>query len=274
MKLSKPHIAEYMALKACQIGILIALFANPVFAQRNKENIQPSLDWASGIVIDGKLDEWEDSLTYEHTLQKFRYHIKNDDENIYIAMRVTDKDRQMQIFAQGLAFMVNTDGKKRDGPTVYFPVADRLAFRSIMSADNDDRPDDMRKGALAAIRAIYVMRFDDILDGQISLENTYGINARATLDTADALCVEMVVPMDRLGISLNDANGKLAFNVKINGVMVRGSGSSPAIMRRGYGYPYGYGYGYGYPYSYYGPQTPSKPREEPGVWVTSPLAKE
>jgi len=247
--------------------------AGPVAAQRNKETTQQSLDWASGIVVDGKLDEWGDSLAYEHAAQKFRYHIKNDDHNLYVAMRVVDKDRQMQIFAQGLAFQVNTSGKKREGPTVYFPVADRLAFRSIMSADNDDRPDDMRKGALAAIRAIYVMRFPDVLDGQISLENTYGIHAQAALDTADALTVEMEVPLNRLGISFDQADDELAFNVKINGVMVRGSGTSPAVMRRGYGYPYGYGYGYGYPYSY-GPQMPSKPREEPGVWVVAPLAKE
>lgn len=250
--------------------ILMLVVANPVFAQRDKGSIQQSLDWATGIVVDGQLDDWGDSLQYTHATQQFDYQIKNDAENVYVAMRIEDKDRQMQIFAQGLAFMVNTDGKKRDGATVYFPVADRLAFRSIMSADNDDRPEDMRKGALAAIRAIYVMRFDDVLDGQISLENTYGIHAQAALDTADALCVEMVVPLTRLGIAVDD-DKELAFNVKINGVMIPGSGTSPRTMRRGYGYPYGYGYGYGYPY--YGTQAPSRPREEPGVWVRAPLVK-
>jgi hypothetical protein len=271
MRVSKSHItAERMALNACTVLMLVFVVANPVFAQRNKGNVQESLDWAEGIVIDGRLDEWGDSLVYEHARQQFNYHIKNNGENVYIAMRVSDKDRQMQIFAQGLAFTVNTSGKKREGPTVYFPVADRLAFRSIMSADNDDRPDDMRKGALAAIRAIHVMRFDDILDGQISLENTYGIHAQAALDTTDALCVEIMVPLERLGIAADD-QGELAFNMKINGVMVPGSGSSPSMMRRGYG---GYGgYGYGYPYGY-GQQAPAKPREEPGVWVRAPLAKE
>ncbi len=273
MIMSKSSITPQMVLRAFNIGILMVALAHLAFAQRNKGNVQQSLDWADGITVDGKLDEWGDSLRYEHATQKFNYHIKNDNENLYVAMRVVDKDRQMQIFAQGLAFMINTNGKKREGPTVYFPVADRLAFRSIMSADNDDRPDDMRKGALAAIRAIYVMRFDDVLDGQISLENTYGIHAQATLDTTDALCVEMAVPLERLGISGGDANESLAFNVKINGVMVPGSGTSPSRMRTGYGSPYGYGYGYGYPYSY-GQPMPSKPREEPGVWVVAPLARE
>ncbi|WP_257666627.1 hypothetical protein [Parapedobacter tibetensis] len=269
MLVSKSHILLVtMALKALTIIVLMFAVTNPVSAQRNKGNVQQSLDRATDIVIDGKLDDWGDTLIYEYTTQNLRYHIKNDDDNLYVAVRVNDKDRQMQIFAQGLAFMVNTRGKKREGPTVYFPVADRLALRSIMSADNDDRPDDMRKGALKAIRAIYVMRFDDVLDGQISLENTYGIDAQATLDTTDAMCVEMVVPLERLGVSISDQD-ELAFNVKINGVMVPGSGSSASTMRRGYPY----GYGYGYPYGY-GQQTPSKPREESGVWVKAPLARE
>lgn len=267
--MSKSHIiAIQMTLIICTI--LMLTVANPTFAQRNRDNTQQSLDWATGVIVDGQLDDWGDSLQYTHATQQFDYQIKNDAENVYVAMRVRDKDRQMQIFAQGLAFMVNTKGKRRDGPTVYFPVADRLAFRTIMSADNDDRPDDMRKGALEAIRAIHVMRFDDVLDGQISLENTYGIHAQATLDSSDALCVEMVVPLTRLGVSI-DTGDELAFNVKINGVMVPGSGSSARTMRRGYGYPYGYGYGY--PYGY-GRETPSRPREEPGVWVRATLAKE
>jgi len=270
MAVSKSHITTVqMVWKACTVCMFLFAAVNPLVAQRNKGNIQQSLEWAASIVVDGKLDDWGDSLRYDHATQQFHYEIRNDAAHAYVAMRVRDKDRQMQIFAQGLAFMVNTKGKRRDGPTVYFPVADRLAFRSIMSADNDDRPDDMRKGALAAIRAIYVMRFNDVLDGQISLENTYGIHAQATLDTTDALCVEMVVPLERLGIS-SDYVGELAFNVKINGVMIPGSGSSPSVMRRGYGYPYGYGYGY--PYGY-GQQMPAKPREEPGVWVVAPLAK-
>lgn len=267
MAASKPHVTKnWMSWKVYLASLfMVGASIGAASAQRNKGNAQQVLDWAKGVIVDGSLAEWGDSLRYEHALQQFHYEIRNDRENVYVAMRVVDKDRQMQIFAQGLAFMLNTAGKRREGPTVYFPVADRLAFRSIMSADNDDRPDDMRKGALQAIRAIYVMRFEDVLDGQISLDNHYGIQARAMLDTADALCVEMAVPLKRLGVAV-DHNEKLAFNIKINGVMVKGSGTSPTVMRTGY--PYGY---YGYPYAY-GQPAPARPREEPGVWVLAPLA--
>ncbi len=265
---SKTHVEiRTMALHVRNILILFFVATSLAFAQRNKSNSQQSLDWATGVVIDGGLEDWGDTLLYFHADQSLQYQIKNDLENLYVAMRVLETDRQMQVFSQGLSFMFNADGKRREGPRIIFPIADRLAFRSIMSADNDNRPDDMRKGALAAIRAIYVLGFEDVLDGQISLENTYGFRAAAALDTTSALCVEIAIPLDRLGIAANKG-GKVACNVKINGIIMPTSGGRGNTMRGGY--PYG---GYGYPYGY-GQQMPAKPREEPGVWIVAPLAEE
>lgn len=264
---SKTHnTAETMSLKACTLLIFMVALTGSVLAQRNKGSVQQTLDWASGIRVDGVLDDWGDTLLYEHAAQKLQYQIKNDNEHIYVAMRIVDMERQLQVLGQGCSFMINTAGKKREGPAVIYPVADRLAFRAIMSADNDNRPEDMREGALKAIRAIYIMRFEDVLDGQISLDNNYGIYASAAIDSSDALCFEAVIPFDRLGILADDAH-ELAFNVKINGVIIPTSGGAGNYMRRGY--PYGYGSPYGY-----GQNMPARPREEPGVWVVAPLAKE
>lgn len=246
-------------------GCLLVL-STTIHAQRNAHK-NTDLTWAESIVIDGDLGDWADTLLNEYTAQDLQYQIKNDDTHVYVAMRVRDKDRQMQVLSQGFSFMVNTNGRKRPGPTVVYPIADRLSFRSIMSADNEDRPEDMREGGLQAIRAIYVLRFDDILDGQISLENQYGIQAEAMIDSADALCFEAKVPLRRLGIPVDHAH-ILAFNIKINGMIApRGSNSNMQNMRRRGGY-YGYPYGYGG----YGQGTPARPREEPGTWLTSTLA--
>ncbi len=265
---SKTHVTTgTMYLRGCIILILVFAMAGFASAQRNKGNVQRSLDWATGIVVDGKLDDWGDTLLYDHAAQHLQYHIKNDEAYLYVAMRITDTDRQMQALAQGCSFMVNTNGKKREGPAVIYPIADRLAFRTIMSADNDNRPEDMRQGALEAIRSIYVMRFEDILDGQISLDNNYGIKANATIDSTDALCFEAAVPFDRLGIRAEEVKN-LAFNVRINGIIMPTSSGMGNTMRRGYPY------GYGYPYGGYGQPMPARPREEPGVWVVAPLAKE
>lgn len=244
------------------------IVAASAYAQRNASK-QPGLSWGDGIVVDGNLEDWGDSLTNQYASQDLQYQLKNDGTHVYVAMRVVDRDRQMQVLSQGFSFMVNTNGKRRPGPTVVYPIADRLSFRAIMSADNDDRPEDMRQGGLQAIRAIYVLRFDDILEGQISLDNEYGIQAEAMIDSTDALCFEAKVPLRRLGIQ-SGFDKELAFNVKINGMIApRGNIDNRTIRQRGgyYGSPYGYGYGYGS-----GMPTRSRPREEPGTWLISVLA--
>lgn len=269
---SKTHITAKMIKLTGRLILLIVIGGiSTSYAQRNKGNTQETLSWAEGVVVDGRLDDWGDTLLYEHSSQGLQYQIKNDGDRIIVAMRIPDHEQQVQALSQGLSFTVNTQGKKREGPTVVFPIADRIAFRSIMSADNENRPEDMRHGGLQAIRAIYVLRFDDLLDGQISLENTYGVEARATIDTTDALCAEIAVPFDQLGVTVRRTS-KLAFNVKINGLIMpnnRGVNNGMSGRYPSYRNPYGYGYPYGY-----GQQRPSKPREEPGVWIVSPLAKE
>lgn len=270
---SKTHITvKTMNLTGRILLLLLVSWASASYAQRGKDSKQHALTWASDIVIDGRLDDWGDTLLYEHRSQGLQYQIKNDGSRLIVAFRVPDQEQQVQALSQGFSFMVNTRGRKKEGPTVVYPIADRIAFRSVMSADNDDRPENMREGALQAIRSIYVLRFDDLLDGQISLTNTYGIAAQARIDTADALCAEIAVPLDQLGISA-ETEGEMAFNVKINGLIMpsnnRGVYNGVRGRYPGYGYPYGSGYPYGY-----GQQTPSKPREEPGVWIVSPLAKE
>lgn len=247
------------------MGAFVALSTGS-HAQRNAPS-EVGLWWADALVVDGDLADWGDTLLNEYANQGLQYQIKNDDTHVYVAMRVTDHDLQMQALSQGFSFMVNTRGRKRPGPTVVYPIADRLTFRSIMSADNEDRPEDMREGGLQAIRSIYVLRFEDILEGQISLENQYGIQAKAIIDSADALCLEAKVPLQRLGISPDDKQS-FAFNVKINGtITTRGHTTNRPMRNRG-GYYGGYPYGYGG----YGQQAPSRTREEPGAWLISPLA--
>lgn len=251
-----------MKILICYFGLLIVIVpGGPLFAQRGSGS-QQLVSWAEHITVDGHLEDWGDTLLYEYTNQNLQYEIKNDDANLYVAMRVRDKDRQLQVLSQGFSFMVNVKGRKREGPTLVYPIADRLSFRSIMSADNENRPEDMRIGALQAIRAIYVLRFDDILDGQISLENQYGIQAGAVIDSTDALCFEAVIPLERLGLSYTGTQ-PLAFNVKVNGMIM--PAADPNTMRRST--PYGYGYPYGY-----GQNTQARPREEAGKWIVSPLA--
>lgn len=236
-----------------------------VSGQQRKSVAPTMIDFKSGIQIDGSLSDWGDSLRYYYDKQDLQFEIANDERQVYVAMRVKDASWQMQALHQGFNLAINRDGKKKDGASITFPVPDRESLRALASMDADERPTDIRQGVLNAVRAVFVRRMVDVLDGPISLENNYGIKAAVSVDSLDAVCYEAVVPFDRLGLEPS-SNKEVAFNVKINGIIMRTVGGGQPVGRYGYG-------GYGYPYgNYNGRPTRKEAQQEPGVWFVLPLA--
>lgn len=247
------------------ICVCMLLGYTAVYGQ--KKSVTPSqLDFKANIQIDGDLAEWGDSLRYYYDKQSLQYEIANDDKQIYVAMRVKEGNWQMQALHQGFNLLVNKDGKKKDGASITFPVPDRESLRSLASGDKDEKPADMREGILNAVRAIFVGGMVDVVDGPVSLENSYGFKAAVKIDSLDAVCYEAVIPFQHVGLA-SSSNKEVAFNVKINGVIMRSVGGGRPMGRYGYG-------GYGDPYGYYGSQpTRKEAQKEPGTWIILPLAK-
>lgn len=228
-----------------------------VFGQRKM--VSDQLLWAESISVDGDLSDWGTKLKNENTAQKMSFEIRNDDQYLFVAVRIVEQQRQVQAITQGISFMLNPEGKRKDGPGIVFPAVDRISFRAMMSSENDDRPKDLRIGALQSVRGIQVFRIGDLLDGLISLDNQYGVQASANIDADDALCVEMRLPLSLIASQNIIDKEQIAYNIKIGG---RGMGSSPQAQRPisrtdagaypGYGSRGGFG--------------PSAPREDAGIW--------
>lgn len=251
---------------------MITLLTGSLVAFGQRKPAGEQLAPAKNLHIDGDLTDWGAELKNEYAAQKLNYEIRNDDQYFFVAVRILDQQRQMQAITQGISFMLNTEGKKKNGPAIVYPVVDRIAFRSTMSAENDNRPEDMRQGALQSVRGIQVMLLGNLPDGLISLDNQYGVRARASIDQDDALCIEMRLPIGLVGSRSALEQARLAYNLKINGRsalvprqgqipqagrMGQGSGSYPGAGSRG-----GYGGGFGN----------AAPREETGVWGMIRLA--
>jgi len=233
-------------------------------AQKLKSSIPNELRYKRNISVDGELSDWDDTLHYQYEKQRLQYEIANDDAHIYVAMRVVDIDAQMQALHQGFSIGINKEGKKKEAASLSFPVPDRESLRSLMAKDNDQRPADMRLGLLKAVRAFYVYGLVDVVDGPISLDNDYGIRAVVAIDSTDALCYEAVIPLSHLGIDPETVEN-VAFNVKINGTMLRTVGGAAPMGNR-------YG-GYGYPSAYGRQPLRKEAQQEPGLWFILPLAK-
>lgn len=218
--------------------------------------------WAKQVDIDGDLSEWKDSLSYYFSDQDLRYSFSNDDKYLYIAIQVKSNEKQIQAAFNGFKVSIDPKGKKKEGPSLTFPLPDRAALRALASQEFN-KPEDLREAALQSIRAYYVQNFPSILDGPISLDNNYGIKAAVLIDSTNQLCYESAIRLDQLGLSKNQND--FTINIKING-LIRTQYTEPNAMRNQRGYPYGYGI-----YDQR-PSVITRNREEPGVWQHLKLA--
>lgn len=252
-----------MIYKAAFISLFLIGVSSSLKAQKNE---RISSVWNNDVKIDGELSEWNDSLTYYFDDQDLHYSISNDDQYLYVAIRVKNKDKQSQAVFNGFALTINRDGKKKDGPSFSYPIPDRSALRAL-SNQEFNAPTDLRKVALSTIRAFHVRNFPNILDGAISLENNYGIRAAVLIDTMDRLCYESAIQLDQLNLDTNQ--GGFAINIKING-LIKTQYTTGGARRNHRGSPYGYGNYYGYDDR---PRTIISNREEPGTWRFITLAQ-
>lgn len=252
------------------IALTVALLIGTLSAFGQRKMVNDQLLWASNLSVDGDLTDWGGELKHQNTAQKLNYEIRNDEQHLFIAVRIEDEQRQVQAITQGISFMLNDEGKRREGPAVLFPAVDRIGFRAMMSSANENRPDDIRIAALQSVRGIQVLRMGDLLDGLISLDNQYGVQAVAEIDEENVLCVEMRLPMSLVTAKSLDET-PIAYNIKIGGSgPARGPQSqSRTVPSRPMGSEMGRYPGYGSR----GGFGSSAPREDAGIWGLLQLAK-
>lgn len=205
---------------------LIALFAaGTAHAQKKTEKsfLQPP---PANINIDGNIKEWGDSLRYYNEEKKINYSLANDNENLYMAIRVNDRTEKERILNAGLTWSINTNGKKKEEYSITFPVADVNSLQQSFRGRPDDaaNPDDqesdrdqLRKARLTKLRNIKVTGFKDIEGDMITTANTYGIKVAVDFDDNGYLVYEAAIPLKFFHVTNPDKN-EWAFNFKINGI--------------------------------------------------------
>ncbi len=204
----------------------IALFhLTPAYSQKKAELINTK--WADKpIVADGVLDDWQDSLPLYNEATKLNYSLANDDKNIYLALKSNSREDLTKILAGGISFSANVESKRKDPPTVIFPVLDRTPGKPRNIKEQPEK-EEMQKQVLSRIKDIKVAGFKEIIDGGISLQNTYGIRAAAGFDKNGSLIQEIIIPLSLLNLSTSTM-GEVTYNIKINGMQ----GPSAAMAQR------------------------------------------
>lgn len=225
---------------------MFAFLASPMFglAQKKTEVIQNT--WAKKpIVIDGLISDWNDSLELYNPETKLYYAISNDDENIYLALRNSSQENLTKILARGLSFTVNYENNKKVAPTVTFPILDRTPGKKQVDSEEPE-PEEIQRRIISRIKEIKVEGFRELVDGGISLYNTYGIKAAMAFKDNEMI-QEIAIPLRLIGIEPNHTD-LITYRIRINGF----EGSSTVQQRDMNYYDDMYGGAYGGRYGRYG----------------------
>jgi len=195
---------------------VIAFFAFPsmVWSQKKAEIIKNK--WASNPVkIDGILSDWSDSLDLYNDVAKLHYNISNDNENIYFAIKNSSQENLTKILARGLSISANYESKKNTAPTLTFPILDRTPGKRQVETEEPE-PKEIQRRIISKIKEIRVEGFKELVDGGISLYNTYGIKAAMAFDDKNNMIQEFAIPLRLLGIE-PERTELITYRIRING---------------------------------------------------------
>ncbi len=221
--------------------LLLIAFAGNLNAQKKGE-VNQNEYLVNNINIDGKLTEWNDSLKNFRPQAKLSYVVANNDSVLFLAVKISDPTAIRKLLIHGFTFMINKEAKKKQGPAVIFPYVDKTDFGANRLRPTGT-PVKMNQQVLAQVKGVVTRGFKTIIDGNVSLQNEYGIKAASSIDDKNVFRYELAIPLEHLELD-KDSKNTLAYQFRINGiertVIQRGIGSR--LGSYGYG-PYG-----GYPY--------------------------
>jgi len=228
------------------IGPLQLFLPNITFAQNKAvaNQLQPP---PSNITIDGYLNEWGDSLRYYNQDKQLNYALANDQDNLYMAIRINDRSEQIRVLRAGLTLGIDTRGKKKETFTMTFPVGDQSpqgmaeTAQDLQSGNSDIKQEDheeLMKAKLTKLREIEVTGFKDIESETMTTSNTYGFKVAIDYDKDGNLVYEAAIPLKFFHADDLFKN-EWAFNFKINSITKPGqdknSGNHDGMTRGGSG---------------------------------------
>nr|WP_294793404.1 hypothetical protein [uncultured Mucilaginibacter sp.] len=189
------------------------------------------------VKIDGKLMEWGHQLYTYNKACEIRYSIANSRDYLYLAIQATDVEIIQKLITGGLAFTINTNGKKdKNSLVITFPVYEKGKSHPYLNLEkpkeiNGDKANySMRLDSLIssgnskitnAFKFIGISGLKNITDEMIPIYNVEGISAAAMLDNSLYYNFELSIPLKL--IAGNSRPEKLLYNIRLNGLAFGGS---------------------------------------------------
>jgi len=177
-------------------------------SNKEKGKKYPSI-YKGHINIDGKANEWPDSLFFLNPDAKIRYAVVNDSNNLYLCLKVFDDNQQMKMLRGGMEVWIDPAGKKSQSCGILYPLSTTLNPGGKMGLRTDD-PNAMKQAKLMFLlqaKDLELTGFRDGINGMFSnVAGKSGVKAVLKLDSTNILIYEAVIPLADFKTDLNVSN--------------------------------------------------------------------
>lgn len=218
--------------------IMLALSATVSAQSKQNQNLLPP---PANLVIDGNLTDWGDSLRYRNEEKNIKYTLANDKENLYAAIRISDRLEQTRVLNSGITISIDTHGKKKETFSMTFPLRYPGTPAPAFTGFKDDggeitkeEREELTRERITTLRSIKMTGFKDIENDMITTSNTYGIKAAVDYDADGNLVYEAAIPLKFFHAD-DITKNEWAFNFKINGLQKPERGTQSGDTQGGRG---------------------------------------
>lgn len=199
-------------------NILIALIVI-VFAGCASVTVYTSAYQPTPQKLDGHNDDWTGKMYYD-SKAKMVYGMSNDNENLYVNLKIIDQTVQRKVLMTGLTLWIDTLGKKQKHFGVTCPPKIQPGMMKRDGGRRGANDQGKEKIDTEAINQLYAEGFTPMklagfgknVNPITTNINSEGINMTLRLDSMQVMYYEASIPLDKL---FNDPNEYLNDTTKV-----------------------------------------------------------
>lgn len=184
-------------------------------------------------ITDGKVSEWPEQKFETDPGTGIKWASDNDEQNLYLALIITDSRMQMKMIRNGMELYIDPKGKKKEGKGISFPIKrEQGTENSAMNFgtqknenDTEQETPDQKKARLKTLRAEMALNLTSMKVFGFSADEAEeqgllkpgSANIAFAWDSSDAMCIEYEIPLSLLGTSSSVTQKEISIGWKLNG---------------------------------------------------------
>jgi hypothetical protein len=133
------------------------------------------------------------------------YCLTNDENNIYVDIKITESIEQNKVLQMGLILWVNTDGKSRKILGIRYPIGAKFSRQNMGRGESQGLN---QESPLSLANSIELIGFKDILPNKFPSTNSDNFRGFIKYDSDGNLLYSMTIPISKLPAGDKTSEGK------------------------------------------------------------------